>query len=81
MTPAQFQKSFWILVAFLLATFLAGNAFAQAKGPKEWEAIDVPLGDPDFAVRPGMKYVQGQSESMLLPRQAVVKIAKETIPQ
>lgn len=39
MTPSQFQKSFWTLVAFLLVTFVAGNAFAQAKGQKEWEAL------------------------------------------
>jgi iron(III) transport system substrate-binding protein len=50
-------------------------------GGRNSRRLDVPLGDPDFTIKPSQKYVQAQSEKMLVQRQAVIKLAKETIPQ
>jgi iron(III) transport system substrate-binding protein len=50
-------------------------------GGRNSRRLDVPLGDPDFAIKPNQKYVQTQSEKMIGQRQAIIKLAKETIPQ
>lgn len=50
-------------------------------GGRNSRRLDVPVGDPEFAIKPNQKYVQTQSEKMIGQRQAVVKLAKETIPQ
>ena len=50
-------------------------------GGRNSRRLDVPLGDPEFAIKPNQKYVQTQSENMIAQRQAVIKLAKETIPQ
>jgi hypothetical protein len=50
-------------------------------GGRNSRRLDVPLGDPEFAIKPNQKYVQTQSEKMIAQRQAIIKLAKETIPQ
>jgi ABC-type Fe3+ transport system substrate-binding protein len=72
------------------ATRLYVNLLLSKEGQLSWvthsggrnsRRLDVPLGDPEFAIKPNQKYVQTQSEKMIAQRQAVVKLAKETIPQ
>ena len=50
-------------------------------GGRNSRRLDVPLGDPEFAINPTRKYVQTQSEKMIAQRQAIIKLAKEAIPQ
>ncbi|HEY2990232.1 MAG TPA: extracellular solute-binding protein [Candidatus Binatia bacterium] len=55
--------------------------WATQSGGRNSRRLDVPLGDPDFAIKPAQKYIQAQTEKMIAQRQAVIKLAKEAIPQ
>ena len=55
--------------------------WATQSGGRNSRRLDVPLGDPDFAIKPAQKYIQAQSEKMIAQRLAITRLAKETIPQ
>lgn len=50
-------------------------------GGRNSRRLDVPLGDPELAIKPNQKYIQTQSEKMIAQRQATIKLAKEAIPE
>jgi hypothetical protein len=57
------------------------SSWVAHSGGRNSRRLDVPLGDPELAMQPGKKYIQAQSEKMIPARQAVIKLAKEAIPQ
>jgi ABC-type Fe3+ transport system substrate-binding protein len=69
------------LYANLLLTKEGQTSWVTNGGGRNSRRNDVPLGDPDFAIKPGIKYVQSQSEKMIGARQAIAKLSKEVIPQ
>ncbi|HKA32864.1 MAG TPA: extracellular solute-binding protein [Candidatus Binatia bacterium] len=69
------------LYANLLLTVEGQTSWAKQSGGRNSRRSDVPLGDPDFSIKPGVKYVQTQSEKMIPQRLAIAKLSKEVIPQ
>jgi iron(III) transport system substrate-binding protein len=67
--------------ANLLLSKEGQTSWATQSGGRNSRRNDVPLGDPEFALKPGKKYIQSQSEKMVAQRVAITKLAKETIPQ
>lgn len=67
--------------ANLLLSKEGQTSWATQSGGRNSRRNDVPLGDPEFALKPGKKYIQSQSEKMIAQRVAITKLAKETIPQ
>ena len=65
----------------LLLTKEGQTSWVTNGGGRNSRRNDVPLGDPEFAIKPGVKYVQSQSEKMIAQRLAIAKLSKETIPQ
>ncbi len=72
------------------ATKLYVNLLLSKEGQLSWvthsggrnsRRLDVPIGDPEFAIKPNQKYIQSQSEKMIPQRQAIIKLAKEAIPE
>jgi len=57
------------------------TSWATQSGGRNSRRLDVPLGDPEFAIKPNQRYVQTQTEKMIAQRQAIIKLSKETIPQ
>jgi iron(III) transport system substrate-binding protein len=69
------------LYANLLLSKEGQTSWATQSGGRNSRRSDVPIGDPEAAIKPGLKYIQSQTEKMVAARQAMAKIAKETIPQ
>jgi len=69
------------LYANLLLSKEGQLSWVTQSGGRNSRRLDVPLGDPDFSFKPNRKYIQSQSEKMTPQRLAVIKLAKETIPQ
>ncbi len=67
--------------ANLLLSKEGQTSWATQSGGRNSRRNDVPLGDPEFALKPGKKYIQSQNEKMIAQRVAITKLAKETIPQ
>jgi iron(III) transport system substrate-binding protein len=57
------------------------TSWATQSGGRNSRRSDVPLGDAEAALKPGIKYIQSQTEKMVASRQAMAKLAKEVIPQ
>ena len=57
------------------------TSWATKSGGRNSRRSDVPIGDPEAAIKPGIKYIQSQTEKMVSQRQGMAKIAKEVIPQ
>lgn len=69
------------LYANLLLSKEGQLAWVTQAGGRNSRRLDVPVGDPEFAINTGLKYVQSQSEKMIVQRLAVAKLSKELIPQ
>jgi iron(III) transport system substrate-binding protein len=69
------------LYANLFLTPEGQTSWAKQSGGRNSRRNDVPLGDPEFSIKPGVRYVQTQSEKMIVRRQAIAKLSKEVIPQ
>jgi iron(III) transport system substrate-binding protein len=67
--------------ANLLLSKEGQTSWVSQSGGRNSRRNDVPLGDPEFALKAGKKYIQSQSEKMIAQRVAITKLAKETIPQ
>jgi len=69
------------LYANLLLSVEGQTSWAKQSGGRNSRRSDVPLGDPEAALKPGIKYIQSQTEKMVAQRQAMAKLSKEVIPQ
>jgi iron(III) transport system substrate-binding protein len=69
------------LYANLLLSVEGQTSWAKQSGGRNSRRSDVPLGDPEAALKPGIKYIQSQTEKMVVQRQLMAKISKEVIPQ
>jgi iron(III) transport system substrate-binding protein len=67
--------------ANLLLSKEGQTSWVSQSGGRNSRRNDVPVGDPEFALKAGKKYIQTQSEKMIAQRVAITKLAKETIPQ
>jgi ABC-type Fe3+ transport system substrate-binding protein len=56
-------------------------SWAAQSGGRNSRRLDVPLGNPSFAVKPNRRYIAAQTEKMIPQRQAIIKLSREVIPQ
>ena len=69
------------LYANLLLSREGQLAWVTQAGGRNSRRLDVPLGDPDSGIIPALKYIQTQSEKMIVQRMGIARLAKEAIPQ
>ncbi|SRR5581483_9530997 len=69
------------LYANLLLSVEGQTSWAKQSGGRNSRRSDVPIGDPEAALKPGIKYIQSQTEKMVAQRQLMAKISREVIPQ
>ena len=55
------------------------TSWVTKTGTRNSRRLDVPVGNPDNAMKPNKKYIQAQTEKMIPKREAVMKITREMI--